>query len=186
MYLRPQKPSTDPRLRSLLQKAVRRGYASLVERVVALLVSIGDSTWLRSRTVVITFEECWPLGRSLFLDRSLSSKVDALIATTRSTKQKDAAGLGALAHAYRAGDRSMLGIVPDKHLLRMVAESLDRPNDFFRWAHVAAEQKNSHRAVHAAQHYLSAATWEWDKACILAGALLAVRGCIPDIAQTTT
>src|SRR5262245_28296984 len=114
MFLKPRKSSTDPRLRSLLQKAVRRGAVSIVERVAARLEAIGDTTWLRSRAVVITFEECWPLASSLSIDRPLASKLEMLVSVADAAKQKEAAGLGALAHAYREGDTSMLDAVPDQ------------------------------------------------------------------------
>lgn len=185
MYLKPRKSSTDPRLRSLLQKATRRGAVAIVERVAARLDSIGDSTWLRSRTVVIAFEECWPLSRLLSIDRGLESKLRALKSIAQSAKQKDAAGLGALAYAYRQGDGSTLSFAPDQRILRMVSEAIGRPRDFFRWALGEAESEDSARIVRAAQLYLPAATWEWDKACILAGGLLATVGSIPNLTRTT-
>jgi hypothetical protein len=174
MFLKPRKASTDPRLRSLLQKAVRRGFARVVEQVARRLEAIGDTTWLRSRTVVITFEEVWPLGGKLEVVREFMSKLDALLAAARSVKQKDAAGLGALAHAYREGDVSMLPFVPNPRGLKIVAESLARPQEFFAWARAEAQSEAALGVVAKAQNYLAAATWEWDKACILAGAYLAI------------
>lgn len=181
MYLKPRKPSTDPRLRSLLQKAVRRGFAPIVDRVVRRLYSGGDSTWLRSRAAVITFEECWPLGGFLSIDRGPSTQLDVLTGVARSAKQKDAAGLGALAHAYRDGDNSMLACVPDQRTLRIVAEALGRPNEFFQWVSSESEAQSSADVIRAAQRYLPAATWPWDKACILAGALLATIAGVPTL-----
>lgn len=172
MFLKPRKPSTDPRLRSLLQKAVRRGCRSIVERVATRLDAIGDTTWLRSRAVVITFEECWPLAALLSIDRQLPSKLDVLVSVAKAAKQKDAAGLGALAHAYREGDRTMLGNVPDPHMLRIVAEAVGRPSDFFSWLQGQPQSPRGVEIVAAASKYLPVATWEWDRACILAGALL--------------
>lgn len=176
MHLKPRKASTDPRLRSLLQKAARRGYTPIVERVAARLDAIGDGTWLRSRTVVIAFEECWPLGGLLAIDRSLASKLGPLRSVTTSVKQKDAAGLGALAYAHREGDNSMLGYVPDHRTLRIIAAALARPDDFWRWIPTECQSEDCGAIVQAAQRYLPVATWEWDKACILAGALLATKG----------
>jgi hypothetical protein len=181
MFLKPRKSSTDPRLRSLLQKAVRRGSVTIVERVAARLDAIGDTTWLRSRSVVITFEECWPLADSLAIDRHLPSKLDILIRVAETAKQKDAAGLGALAHAYREGDTSMLHNVPDQRALKIIAEALARPQDFFAWALGQSGSQRSRDMIRAAQKYLSVATWQWDKACILAGALLATGVDIPAV-----
>src|SRR5712672_489193 len=123
MFLKPRKTSTDPRLRSLLQKAARRGFTRIVQRTVELLDAIGDKTWLRSRAIVITFEECWPLAASLSISRELPSKMSALLRVTAAAKQKDAAGLGALAFAYKEGDNSILGLVPDQRALKIIAEA---------------------------------------------------------------
>jgi hypothetical protein len=181
MFLKPPKDSTDPRLRSLLQKSARRGYARIVDLALARLDAVGDKTWLRSRAIVITFEECWLLAASLAIDRDLSSKQTALLDVAKSAKQKDAAGLGALAHSYNEGDHSMLDGIPDLRTLKMVSEALNRPKEFFEWA---LGQSNTQRAtdiIQSAKQYLPAATWPWDKACILAGALLATCG---DISMT--
>lgn len=181
MFLKTPRPSTDQRVRSLLQKAARRGYAQVVELAMARLDASGDKTWLRSRAIVITFEECWPLSESLSIDRELSSKRNALLAVTMAAKQKDAAGLGALAYAYKEGDHSTLDSVPDQHALKIVSEALQQPNGFFQrmLGHSSAERTAD--VIWSAQRYLAAATWEWDKACILAGALLATIGEVPTI-----
>jgi hypothetical protein len=181
MFLKPRKASTDPRLRSLLQKAVRRGCGPIVERVAARLDSIGDTTWLRSRAAVITCEECWPLAASLSIERHLQSKVTILLSVAQATKQKDAAGLGALAHAYREGDTSMLCDVPDQRSLKIVAEALARPDDFFGWVLGQGRSEEGRKIIGNARKYLPVATWQWDKACILASALLSTSSDIPPI-----
>ena len=60
MYLKKPKASTDPRLRSLLQKAVRRGADCIVQAAIRNIIALGDRAWLRSRAVVLTRQE----GRS--------------------------------------------------------------------------------------------------------------------------
>lgn len=181
MFLKAPRASTDQRVRSLLQKAARRGYAEVVELALARLDASGDRTWLRSRAVVITFEESWPLAASLRIDRGLSGKRNALLGVAGGAKQKDAAGLGALAHAYLGGDRSMVDCVPAPRVLRIAAEALRRPIEFFEWALGQSRTELSSRTVWCARRYLPAATWPWDKACILAGALLAVMGELPAV-----
>ncbi len=146
----------------------------------------GDKTWLRSRTIVITFEECWPLAVSLSIQPELSTKRSALLRVAKATKQKDAAGLGALAYAYQEGDKSMLDAVPDRKTLRTVAEGLKRPSDFFRWLLGQGETEAATEIIQSAQRYLPAATWPWDKACIMAGALLATLGDVPTIPPADT
>jgi len=179
MFLKTPRASTDQRVRSLLQKAARRGYVKVVELALARLDASGDKAWLRSRAIVITFEECWPLAASLSIGRELSSKRDALNKVARAAKQKDAAGLGALAYAYREGDQSTLACAPDPPLLKIVSEALSRPDVFFRSIQGQAKSDEASAIVWSAENYLPAATWEWDKACILAGALLAAAGSIP-------
>lgn len=179
MFLKRPRSSTDQRLRSLLQKAARRGYPKVVELALARLDAAGDKNWLRSRTVVITFEESWPLAASLSVTPDLSSKRIALLRVAGSAKQKDAAGLGALAYAYREGDQSMLDCVPDPRTLRLVSEALQRPKEFFAWASDNCKSQQAGDLIRSAQRYLPAATWQWDKACILAAALRATGGDIP-------
>ena len=104
MYLKKPRTTTDPRLRSLLQKAVRRGASDIAGAAVHNLLTLGDQAWLRSRAVVITFEESWPLALGLTLTRDPISKVDALLRVSHAVKQKDAAGMGALAFALHEGD----------------------------------------------------------------------------------
>lgn len=181
MFLKTPKASTDQRVRSLLQKAARRGYAEIVELALARLDRSAEKTWLRSRAIVITFEECWPLAASLSIERELSSKRAALLSVTKAAKQKDAAGLGALAHAYQEGNQSMLDCVPDRHTLRIVSEALRRPRGFFEWVLSQSRTQWATDVIRSAQRYLPAATWPWDKACILAGALLATIVDIPTV-----
>ena len=184
MFLKPRKPSTDPRLRSLLQKAVRRGHASVAERVVERLEAIGDRTWLRSRAVVITCEESWPWASILAVDRGARSKRDILVSVAGAAKQKDAAGLGAMAHAYHEGDLSTVEFVPNVRDLKIVAEALARPADFFDWLDARPLAEQSREVVRRARRYLPVATWQWDKACILASALLSTAREIPLVPST--
>ena len=82
---------TDARYRSLLQKAVRRGNTELVYTTSTLLESLGtrEKNWFRTRTAIITLEECWPLGAELMFNRQFRSKVAALIKVTECTKASE-------------------------------------------------------------------------------------------------
>jgi hypothetical protein len=181
MFLKQRKSTTDPRLRSLVQKTARRGYEGTLEKVARRLYESGDKTWLRSRAVVITFEECWPLAQQLSLDRGPESKISALLQVARQVKQKDAAGLGALAYAFHEGDLSSIQGLKDPNPVRFVSEALSRPAAFFEWAGSRCVSGEQRQVVRTAKTYLAAATWDWDKTCILAGAYLASSDSIPNI-----
>lgn len=140
------------------------------------LFEIGDKTWLRSRTIVITFEEAWPLAHILDVQPGEQSKIENLTAVAISTKQKDAASLGALAYAHHEADKSVNAFVGDSWPVRVVSKALGKPQDFFAWAYNEATTTKSRATVSNAKRYLAAATWGWDKACILAGAFLSTLG----------
>ena len=126
---------SEARYRSLLQKAVRRGDIDLVYTTSALLESLSskDKNWYRTRTAIITFEECWPLGSELLFNRKFYSKVAALVKVTRSMKSRDASGLGYLAYALAEGDTTVLTGKPEDKHLRIVANAIRRPDDFWQW-----------------------------------------------------
>ena len=142
-------PDTDQRLRSLLQKAVRRGYASLAWRVALDLQQQGDRAWLRQRIPVIVYEECWPLASNIEFPLKLPDAFRHLAKVARSEKAKDAAGLGSLAYAYSQGDTSIQaepGI--DSQALRTVAKGIERQK-FWAWLEPQCERK----PVHICEYY---------------------------------
>ena len=126
---------TEVLYRSLLQKAVRRGHVDLVFTTSALLESLSskEKNWYRTRTAIITFEECWPLGSELIFNRKFHSKVAALIKVTKSLKSRDASGLGYMAFAFHEGDPSIFDGSPDDKHLRIIAHAIERPDDFWHW-----------------------------------------------------
>ena len=125
----------EKRYRSLLQKAVRRGNIDLVFTTSAFLESLGskDKNWYRTRTAIITFEECWPLATELVFKKKFHSKVATLIRVTRAVKARDATGLGYLAYALARGDTSVLDDSPDDKAIKIVANAIQRPDDFWQW-----------------------------------------------------
>jgi len=165
-----------PLLRSLFQKAIRRGWADVAERVALKLGSRGDSTWLNSRIGVIIFEESWQ--RAGLLLRNAPTTV-ALREIAYSSKNKDAAGLGAMAHALLEGNLSPLDHAPDPLALKIVAAALKRPEEFFNWAEGQCSNEEQLSIVLAAKQYFSRASWPWDKAFMAAGAYLSLKSDIP-------
>lgn len=125
----------DDRFRSLLQKAVRRGHTNLVFTVSSLLESVGpkEKNWVRKRSVILTLEECWPLGADLLFNKRFHSKVAALFRAARSRKYKDAAALAALAQAFSRGDRTVLTGGEEDRTVRVLAHAIRRPEDFWNW-----------------------------------------------------
>lgn len=165
-------PTNFPRaiLRSLLQKAVRRGYSDIAISVARLLADHGDSKWLHMRVGVIIFEECWPLATLL---RSEKDIIRTLELVARTIKNKNAAGLGALAYAYSTGDRSAGHFTADSLPIKIVAAGLKRPEDFFSWASSGDIDTEQMAVISAAEIFFRQATWPWDKAFTIAASYLA-------------
>jgi len=172
----------DARFRSLLQKAVRRGNVDLVLTVSALIQTLGsrEKSWYRTRSVVITFEECWPLGLELVFNRHFHSKVAVLVKVARAPKWKDATGLGYLAYSLYEGDRSVLeGDSGDRHI-RMIAHALQRPEDYWQWLEAHIEDASVRPLVENARHHRYAGLPR-DRAVIQAAAYLAAIEALPDV-----
>ncbi|HUO34161.1 MAG TPA: hypothetical protein VMU43_04150 [Candidatus Acidoferrum sp.] len=68
----------------------------------------------------------------------------------------------------------MLGCVPDHYVVKLVSEALLRARAFFGWVLGQSRAQASTNVILAAQRCLPAATWQQDKACILAGTRLSV------------
>jgi hypothetical protein len=173
---------TEARYRSLLQKAVRRGNSDIIYTASALLASLGPSekNWYRTRTAIITFEECWPLGSELIFNRKFHSKIAALIRVSRSMKSRDASGLGYLAYALVDGDTSVLtGSADDRHI-KIIANAIKRPDDFWRWIHDQEKPDDRTAALVANAHRFKQEGSPQDRAVIQSAAYLAVSTTLPD------
>ena len=172
---------TEVRYRSLLQKAVRRGDADLVYTASALLASLSPrkKNWYRTRTAIITFEECWPLGGELFFNRKFYSKVAALIRVTRAKKSRGASGLGYLAHALVEGDASVLnGSDADRHI-KIMANAIKRPDDFWHWISDQKKTDGQTAALISNAKRFKQEGFPRDRAVIQSAAYLAVTGQMP-------
>lgn len=170
-----------PLLRSLLQKTVRRGYADLSQKVAFILASRGDSTWLQARTGVIVFEECWPCAHLL---SSSTPAAVTLREVTLAVKNKDAAGLGSLAHAAAEGDITAIEQARDPTAVKIVAAAMKRPESFFKWATNECSSEAQAAVVLAAQRFYTQASWPWDKAFMAAGAYLSSQFGVPQVLRS--
>lgn len=175
VYIKPRRSSTDSHLRSLVQKAVRRGCPSVTRAALLLLQAHEDDRWIRSRSAVLSAEECWPLLASMERKASLDKRIEWIVDIARREKYKDAAGLGTLAYAASEDDQSVFDGSEDDSVIRVLAAGLRRPDDYWPWLMGEAEQIGLVRQVEAIRGFVSWPTWPWDKAFVHATALLAVR-----------
>ena len=172
---------TYVRFRSLLQKAVRRGHADIVYTTSALLegLSSKEKDWYRTRTAIIAFEECWPFGSELNFNRKFHSKVAALIRVTRAKKSRGASGLGYLAHALAEGDASVLnGSDADKHI-KIIANAIKRPDDFWHWISDHKKTDEQTAALIFTARRFKQEGWPRDRAVIQSAAYLAINEQMP-------
>ncbi|MDR3611040.1 MAG: hypothetical protein P4L27_10790 [Ignavibacteriaceae bacterium] len=163
---------TDQVMRSLLQKAVRRGNTTMVNSVLQYFIQTGQDKWLRNRLAVITAEECWPY---------LGSPTHDYITLTTAIKNKDAAGLGSVALAYK---NKSYYVPPDAATVE-VAELLERPNYFFENTRNYKLDYPQHKFMEKAKEAYHKSTHEGDKATALAAAYLVAKHGVPQVQHTT-
>ena len=175
---------TEERYRSLLQKAVRRGNVDLVFTTSAFLESLGsaEKKWYLNQTAIITFEECWPLGAELIFNKKFHSKVAALIRVTRATKARDATGLGYLAYALSQGDTSLLDDTVGDKAIKIVANAIRRPDDFWQWVAWQKTTDVEKNLIDNAIRFKKAGR-PHDKAVVQAAAYLTVSGQLAPIEE---
>jgi hypothetical protein len=144
---------------------------------------VGDANWLRLRAAIITFEECWPLAAELDLLGGFATTSESLVRVARSVKSKNATGLGVLAYALSQGDDSVLMGSPEDRALTIVAEGIERPDDFWNWTMSQCVEERQ-LALHAtAQRAYRRGGWPWDRALIQAAVYLAISSGVPDVQQ---
>ncbi len=183
MTIRKANPETHQTCRSLLQKAVRRGCITLIPKVINHLVNVGDMDWLKNRVNVITFEECWPLGIQLDSKLEVEEISRTLTEVAISVKQKDAAGLGAMAYELSKGDTTVISDPIADHSIQIISEAIKRPNEFWLWVEneSSVDQKRLIEKAHSAFKH---GGWPWDRAFMQAAALLAVTNGIPIVTNS--
>lgn len=160
--------------RSLLQKAVRRGSISATEKTVVHLLLQGDEIWLRNRLGVIASEEAWQYISKINFSSSQELVIEQYLSLASVYKNKNAAGLGILAYELSKGDISCLQRSPEDRRIKIVAEAIKRPDDFWRWI----EKLNPNESIFIKNSKIgfNYAGWPWDKAFLIAAAYLYVCG----------
>lgn len=172
----------DQIFRSLLQKAVRRGAVNVAESATIHLILQGQAGWLKNRSGVITFEESWAFARKLQFTTSEELLIKQYKELASSSKNKNAAGLGSLAYELSRGASSIL-VKSDpinKHI-KIVAEAVRRPDDFWRWVKQFKLDQEEITFLEKAESGFKLAGWPWDKAFAIASAYLFVTSDLPPI-----
>ncbi len=167
--------------RSLLQKSIRRGDWELADKIISHLSDAGEGRWVKKRSGVIIFEECWPLGVKL---TGPDKYISTLKIASKAVKNKDAAGLGALGLALSKGDYSVLDGRSDDRHIKVVAEAIRRPHDFWRWAYGCSDNEIL-PIVDNAHMFYKQGGWPWDLAFMQAAAYLAITFGMPPVKLTS-
>lgn len=171
----------DQICRSLLQKAVRRGAVTVAEKAAIHLIQKGETSWLKNRLAVITFEEAWPQTSKLQITINEDLLISQYKNLANSSKNKNAAGLGSLAYELSKGSSSVLvkDDLSNKHI-KIIAEAIRRPEDFWAWVKQSSEGSDLD-FLEKAESGFKLAGWPWDKAFALASAYLFVSDKAPEI-----
>lgn len=172
---------TDQIARSLLQKAIRRNDISMTRAAIDLIIQQGDFDWLRNRLAVITFEECWAYASEVSFEKDESVISDHLVKLATTVKNKDAAGLGSLGYELSRGDISVLNNSSEDRNIKLIAEAIRRPKDFWSWILGKAKEDEGKREEFVSKTYegFKRAGWPWDRAFAQAAALLATTSEVP-------
>ncbi len=132
----PEHPQdVDERLRSLLQKALRRGHVELLLTVCAFLEDYKPppSSFFSAQAARAAFYECWPLATRLPFARRPIAAIALLVHMAGLHKTREAAGLGLLADAVRRGEPVTVQDEKEGEDLRRMTQALENPEDFIAW-----------------------------------------------------
>jgi hypothetical protein len=176
------KPGTDPVLRSLLIKAVRRANGAMVRRAFNALILGGDLDWVKKRIFVETYECCWPLGSALVYTSDVALLMAQYLTLANTIKNREACGLGILAYQLSEGadERMLEGLTPgETEAVRTVCAGLKDPRPY--WADLLAWRSSPDQGafIQAAWTGSKKASWPWDKSFSMASAQLARLRPIP-------
>ena len=164
--------------RSLLQKAVRRGYADLAERVVNYLLSVDDRAWLRKRLFVIAYEECWPIGSNLG-GLNLVSEYRRI---ANSVKNKNASGLAQLASLCNKRNSHFPRLSEEQQSeLINFAQAITNKSTFWTYLETQTGYGANKMRILSAEKAIPMASFDGDKDVMFAAAYLASTGNVPQV-----
>jgi len=179
MVMRKASPETDQISRSILQKAIRRGDLELTKKAIEFIIQDNDFDWMRKRLAVMTFEECWTYGLDVSYEKDEKIISSHYLKLVNTVKNKNAAGLGSLAYVLSEGDDSVFQKNSGDRAIRIIAEAIKRPKDFWEWVHKQAINEKQKILVENADKGFRKAGWPWDRAFAQAAAYLTVTDEIP-------
>ena len=159
-------------MKSLLQKAVRRGHTKTVNSVLQYFIQ-NDEThqnrWLRNRLAVITTEECWPYLNEVTYDNSVNTIAHHYTQLALAVKDKNAAGLGSLALALKNKEY----FVPSDTEIVDVATLLHNPGSVWENPGRSRLSFQAQIMISKAEEAYRKSTHDYDKATAVAAAYLA-------------
>jgi hypothetical protein len=164
--------------RSLLQKAIRRGNEDLTAKVIKYLKGADNDSWLRKRLFVIAYEECWTIGNQL----TATNLTEDYKKIARSVKNKNVAGLAALASEYRKGNNGLLdGIgIEEKDNIKSIANAIDTPKQFWNFIRDLPGYQGNYNRIESAIEATAKASFEHDKLLMYAATCLIAENQIPE------
>lgn len=169
------KVSENALMRSLLQKAVRRNDSELIKKIVSYLIHNNDQGWLRKRLAVMTFEDSWAYGINVNFENKPEFLLNQYLNLARTVKNKEACALGLIAFIASEGNNSVLknlSKIEIKHIKYLV-HAIKRPNDFWNWIiKETTNDFNKSKFINKSFEAVKKASWQWDKAFVIAGAYL--------------
>ncbi len=168
-------------IKSLMQKAIRRGHAEIAKKCAFILCQNGLRNWVRIRLGVILFEDAYIQADKfdVFGNQSIYEKIDFL---ANCVKSNEAAGIAGLASMLISGRSDILiGSEKDKHI-KNLADILRSSDEF--WLKQLNLSSN-HILYGNSYHTYKAAAWDHDKNMAIAGHYLIITDQIEPEANWT-
>lgn len=164
-------------IRSLLQKAVRRGNIETLKKCFFYLLNNGDQDWLRKRLFVIIFEEASNYSLNINFENKPEYILKQYLELSSLVKNKNSCSLGILSYYLSEGDKSVFWNLNKEEIkhINNISHAIKRPKDFWNWA--INESKNNFKKSNFLNNAYSSfkkVSWPWDKAFIIGAAYLSL------------
>lgn len=178
------KPSPHSLERSLLQKAVRRGYPDIVEKVFNYLISQKDIIWMRKRLYIITYEECWPYGNNLIPRESKFKIIEHYKKLAISEKNKNAAGLAGLANLYTNENRIINQLDQmTATAIRTIANSIKNTDEYWDWIKHQSNYRKHKFMIEKVREASIKASFSEEEAMFYSSAYFCIKDQVPVVSE---